>query len=60
VVIASSAITADVFATAIGNRVKRPDDIDSAFNLLRSCSEITGILVLIGDRMAVAGEIELT
>ena len=60
VVIASSAITADVFATAIGNRVKRPDDIDSAFDLIRSCSEITGILVLIGDRMAVAGEIELT
>jgi ApbE superfamily uncharacterized protein (UPF0280 family) len=60
VVIASSAITADVFATAIGNCVKSPDDIDTAFDLVRSCSDITGALIMIEDRMAVSGEIRLT
>lgn len=59
VVIASSAITSDVFATAIGNRVKSPDDLDSAIEYAREIPDITGVLILIGDRMAVSGEIEL-
>lgn len=59
VVIASSAITADVFATAIGNRVKSPDDLDSAIEYIQSFPEVSGALILIGDKMAVSGEIQL-
>ncbi len=59
VVIASSAINADVFATAIGNRVKGPDDLDSAIEYIQSFPEVSGALILIGDKMAVSGEIQL-
>lgn len=59
VVIASSAITADVFATAIGNRVKSPDDLEPAIEYVQAFPEVSGALILIGDRMAVSGEIQL-
>ncbi|MBN2322265.1 MAG: UPF0280 family protein [Spirochaetes bacterium] len=59
VVVASSAVTADVFATAVGNRVKRPDDLEPAIEYVRSFPDISGLLIMIGDRMAVSGEIEL-
>lgn len=58
VVIARSAVTADVFATAVGNMVKSVHDIDGALEFLRSCNEITGTLILIGDKLAVSGDIE--
>jgi len=59
VVIASSAITADVFATALGNRVKTPDDLDSAIEYVQAFLEVSGSLILIGDKMAVSGEVVL-
>ena len=58
-VIARSAITADVFATALGNRVKSSDDLDPVLEYIRGFPEITGALILIGDRMAASGKIEL-
>ena len=58
-VIASSAITADVFATAIGNRVKSPDDLERVIEYVQSFSEVSGVLIMIGDRMAVTGKIQL-
>jgi ApbE superfamily uncharacterized protein (UPF0280 family) len=59
VVVASSAVTADVFATAVGNRVKRADDLEPAIEYVRSFPDISGVLIMIGDRMAVFGEIRL-
>ncbi len=58
VVIAQSAITADAFATALGNIVKTQDDIEKAVGHAQSCSEISGGLILIGDKIAAFGEIE--
>jgi ApbE superfamily uncharacterized protein (UPF0280 family) len=58
VVIAGSAVTADVFATALGNIVKSHDDIDSAIRFAQRCTEIQGGVIFIGDRMAAWGDVE--
>jgi ApbE superfamily uncharacterized protein (UPF0280 family) len=59
VVIASSAITADVFATALGNRVKGPSDLGSAIECVQGFPDVSGALIMIGEKMAVSGEIQL-
>jgi len=58
-VIAGSAITADAFATAVGNMVKRDGDIPSAIEFARRCPEIEGGLIMIGDRLGAWGTVEL-
>jgi len=56
---ACSAITADAFATAIGNLVKHADDIPQAMEFAARCKEIEGGLILIGSKLGIWGEIEL-
>jgi ApbE superfamily uncharacterized protein (UPF0280 family) len=58
IIVAQSAITADVYATAIGNMVKSEDDINGALSFAEECNDIIGGLILIGDKIAVWGEIE--
>ena len=58
VIIASSAITADVFATAVGNLVKTEEDIDKGLQLVQDCGECFGALIVIGERVGAWGEIE--
>jgi len=58
VIIAPSAITADVFATAIGNLVKNEEDIERGLELVQDCGELLGALVVIGERVGAWGEIE--
>jgi ApbE superfamily uncharacterized protein (UPF0280 family) len=59
VIIASSAVTADVFATAVGNMVHEPADLEKALGFLEKQEGIQGALVLLKDRMAVWGDVEL-
>jgi len=59
IVIADSAIAADVFATAAGNMVKSKSDIQSALRFLGEQAGIAGALVLIGEKIAVWGDVEL-
>ncbi len=59
IVIAESAITADVFATAVGNMVKSESDLEKAFGLLEKQAGISGALILIGEKIAVWGDVEL-
>lgn len=59
VIIARSAVTADVFATAVGNIVKNEDSIEKALEFGRACDELQGGLILIGKKMAAWGDIEL-
>lgn len=58
IIIAQSAITADVYATAIGNMVKSEDDINGTLSFAEECNDINGGLILIGDKIAAWGEIE--
>jgi ApbE superfamily uncharacterized protein (UPF0280 family) len=59
VAVANSTSLADAAATAIGNRVSRPSDINKAIEFGRSIPGLRGIIVIIGDRMGVWGQIML-
>jgi ApbE superfamily uncharacterized protein (UPF0280 family) len=59
VVTAPSTITADCFATALGNMVKRKADIKGAMEFALSFKEIQGGLIIIEDQMAAFGDIKL-
>ena len=58
VIVAPSAITADVFATAIGNLVKNEEDIERGLEMVRDSGVCFGALVVIGERVGAWGEIE--
>jgi ApbE superfamily uncharacterized protein (UPF0280 family) len=59
VVIARSALTADVFATAIGNRVHDERDVEEALAWARGVEGLVGGVVLIGARCGLWGDVEL-
>jgi ApbE superfamily uncharacterized protein (UPF0280 family) len=58
VIVAPSVISADVFATAIGNLVKNEDDIENGLELVKDCGICFGALIVIGERVGAWGEIE--
>jgi len=59
VIIAPSATLADAAATAIGNRVKQPGDMDKALNIAREIGGLKGAVIIIGDKVGVWGAIKL-
>jgi len=58
-VLAPSAALADEAATAAGNRVAGPEEIQGALDFLAQLPGITGGVVIAGDRMGAWGEVEL-
>ncbi len=58
-IIARDAILADCVATQTGNLVKGPDDLKAAIDYARSVDGIRGALVIVGDKLATWGDIEL-
>lgn len=58
-VIAQSASLADAMATATGNMVKAPADIEKAIAFAKSVEGVKGVLILIGDKMGSWGEVKL-
>jgi len=59
VVVAASATLADAAATAIGNRVSRPDDINSAIEFGQSIGGLKGILIIAGKNIGAWGDVKL-
>ncbi|HEY97343.1 MAG TPA: UPF0280 family protein [Dehalococcoidia bacterium] len=59
VVVASSATLADAAATAIGNRVKKADDITTAIVFGGDINGIKGLVIIKGDTIGVHGDISL-
>jgi ApbE superfamily uncharacterized protein (UPF0280 family) len=57
VVIAANAAAADAAATALGNRVRTPDDLGRCFDFMDGLDAIEGGLVILGDRMAMWGSL---
>jgi ApbE superfamily uncharacterized protein (UPF0280 family) len=55
----SSAVLADAVASAVGNRVQTTRDIPRALEWAQQIPEVEGVLIIIGDRMGVWGDIEL-
>ena len=59
VVIAKDCALADAVATALGNRAVNPEDLESAVSFALAIRGVVGALVIMGDRMAAAGELKL-
>ena len=58
-VLAADTALADAAATALGNRVKVPDDIPAALEWLSNTPDILGGVVIAGDKLGAWGELEL-
>ncbi len=59
VAISSSTPLADAAATALGNMVKSPDDFQTALDYARKLDQVSGALLICGDKIAAWGEVEL-
>ncbi|MDD5190800.1 MAG: UPF0280 family protein [Dehalococcoidales bacterium] len=59
IILAPSAALADAAATAVGNLVQTADDIQRAIESVNIVPDISGIAVIIGDKMAAWGKINL-
>lgn len=59
VIVSEETALADAVATATGNIVKTPDDIEKAISFARSVDGVLGVLVMIKDKMGSWGEITL-
>jgi uncharacterized protein len=58
-VVARSAPLADAAATALGNRIRGPGDIDAGMEWARSLEEVLGVMIVVGDRIGVWGAVDL-
>lgn len=59
VVLSPSAYYADAYATALGNRVKNPADVDGAISWGAGLPYLSGMLIAIEDKLGVWGEVNL-
>lgn len=58
-VLAGDTALADAAATALGNRVKGPDDIPAALEWLSGIQDIMGGVIIAGEKLGAWGEVEL-
>lgn len=58
-VIAETATLADALATKVGNIVKTEDDITKGIEFAKNISGTKGIIIVIGEKMAVWGDVKL-
>ncbi|MHB0885091.1 MAG: UPF0280 family protein, partial [Bacillota bacterium] len=59
VIVAKDTALADAAATAVGNRVKAPEDLKAGLRLASRIEGVLGAVVIVGDQMGVWGEVEL-
>ncbi|MFH0925687.1 MAG: UPF0280 family protein [bacterium] len=59
-IIATSTLLADAVATAFGNIVKKPEDIQKGLEFCQTIRGVEGALVVIQDKLGAWGEVELT
>lgn len=59
VVLSPSAALADAAATAVGNLVQGPADLERALAFARSIEGVTGAVVICGERIALWGRVEI-
>ncbi len=59
VVLSHSTALADAVATAVGNRVESPGDIEGAMDFASAIEGVMGIVIVLGERLGVRGEVML-
>ena len=58
-ILSHSAALADAAATAMGNRIRRPEDLAEAVNWAMTLPDVSGALAILGENIAAAGAIRL-
>jgi uncharacterized protein len=58
-VVCNDVLLADVFATAICNRVKHPDDIEGALAYSEKFLQILSVIIICGDKTGMRGNFEI-
>jgi hypothetical protein len=58
-IVSPSTALADAVATAVGNRVKKSNDIPFSLKVAASLPGIKGVVLIVGEKMGVWGNIEL-
>jgi len=58
-ILAKTATLADAVATAVGNLVKEPTDINSGIEFAQRIDGVNGVLIVIQDKLGVWGQIKL-
>lgn len=58
VVLAPDPALADAVATALGNRIRAPEDLQLAVEWARAVPGVIGVLAIVGNHLAAAGEVE--
>jgi len=59
VVICEDVLQADAFATAFGNKVKSPNDVEKVINQSENYPEILSLLIICEDKIGIRGEYEM-
>jgi len=59
-VLGDTAALADAAATALGNQVAGPDDINPALEWLTEVPGVRGAVIIVGDKLGAWGQVELT
>jgi len=59
-ILSPSASLADAAATAVGNLVGAPGDLEKGLEKARAIEGVTGAVIIVGEKLAAWGEIELT
>ncbi len=59
VTVSKSAAFADAAATAIGNIIKTPEDIQKGIELAAVDEDLNGVVIIVGDKIGVYGNIEI-
>jgi ApbE superfamily uncharacterized protein (UPF0280 family) len=59
VIIAKDAALADAVATAAGNMVKRPEDIEKCIDFAKSVEGVTGVVAIMKDKLGSWGDVRL-
>ena len=59
-ILATTATLADAVATAVGNIIKEPNDINTGIEFAQKIEGVFGILIIIQDKLGVWGSIKLT
>ena len=57
VVVSSNVLLADAAATALGNRVKGKDDLETCFDFLKDIAEVEGAMVILNNQVALWGRL---
>ncbi|MDP3730570.1 MAG: UPF0280 family protein [Candidatus Omnitrophota bacterium] len=58
-IVSNNTALADAVATAAGNAVKGPGSIEKGIDIARAIEGVSGVLILVGDKMGSWGEIKL-